>query len=289
MKAESVNLYRERIYQAQLFIENNLHRDFTLEDAARAACFSCHHFHRLFSVYTGEGVFTYTRRLRLQKAAERLCLNGISVEEAAVLANYSTVAAFTKAFTAHFGTSPAAYKRQMQAQRRVNLSSVNNCTAFEYKRIEPELLFVESFDVVCIRQEGSCLSAGYGAWSKLESIICASGIDWQPLRKFGCTVDSPDINEDTKVRYDAGVVLDGLTIDNNYLFRQHFGSGEYAVFTHYGSYETLWQTYLGICLGWLPQSEAVLRETCWFDEYVNRPGEVTPAGLITRIHVPVET
>jgi|GEM_PF-2683447 len=36
MKIDSDNLYRERIYKAQLFIQKNIHRDFTLEEVAHS-------------------------------------------------------------------------------------------------------------------------------------------------------------------------------------------------------------------------------------------------------------
>jgi AraC family transcriptional regulator len=289
MKTESVNVYRERIYQAQLYIQNNLLRDFTLDEVAQAVCFSPYHFHRLYSVYTGEGVYGYTRRLRLQHAAEKLCLTAVTIEEAAKQIHYDTVAAFNKAFKAHFGETPAAYRRTIQKDRRDSFVLTNECIAADWQPIEPEPLRIDPFDVRCIRRVGSCLQAGYAAWTALETTIRDMGIDWQPLRKFGITVDSPDIVEDTRVRYDAGVILDGGVQKNGFLFTQRFGGGEYAVFTHVGTYETLWKTYLGICLGWLPENDVVLRDTFWFDEYCNRPEEVAPEKLVTRIHVPIRS
>ena len=288
MKIESDNLYRERIYKAQLFIQKNIHRDFTLEEVAQSSFFSLYHFHRLFSIYAGEGVYAYTRRLRLQRAAEQLCSRSVTIASVSDEARYDTVSAFTKAFKAHFGHTPSAYRQQTRLARSVSFSAIKDCASYDWKTVEPELRHIEAFEVVCLRHEGSCLQAGYSAWDNLEKNVRLMGLDWRMLRKFGITVDTPDIIDDTKVRYDAGVIIDGFGRDDGFLFKQHFGGGNYAVFTHLGSYETLWHTYLGICLGWLPQCEVELRDTFWFDEYLNRPEEVSPESLRTRIYVPVK-
>lgn len=280
-------MYRERIHQAQRYIQNNIHRNVSLEEVAHTACFSTFHFHRLFSIYTGEGVYGYIRRLRLQKAAEKICLIDIPINDVAKEAQYETAASFTKAFTGFFGVSPAAYRQSMRADRREVLFSVNKCAQFDWNRVEPQLLQVDPFDALCIRREGNCLQAGYAAWEELASTVRGMDIEWRSLRKVGITVDTPDIVEDTRVRYDAGVVLVNYTNENRYLFSQQFGGGEYAVFTHRGSYETLWETYLGICLGWLPENGVALRDTFWFDEYLNRPEDVSSDKLVTRIYLTV--
>ncbi|NQT17474.1 MAG: helix-turn-helix transcriptional regulator [Planctomycetes bacterium] len=64
--------YRERVCHAMNFISRNLDRDLSLEEIAEAALFSRFHFHRIFKAVVGETVAGFTRRLRLELAANRL-------------------------------------------------------------------------------------------------------------------------------------------------------------------------------------------------------------------------
>src|SRR5262245_4237795 len=48
--------YRQRLLRVQLFIQNNLDEDLSLERLAKIAHFSPYHFHRTFRALLGEGV-----------------------------------------------------------------------------------------------------------------------------------------------------------------------------------------------------------------------------------------
>ena len=64
--------YRKRVCLAMNFISENLDRDLSLEEVARAGSFSKFHFHRVFKAAVGETIAEFTRRLRLEMAANRL-------------------------------------------------------------------------------------------------------------------------------------------------------------------------------------------------------------------------
>jgi len=78
------------------------------------AFFSPYHFHRIFAAFTGEPLAAFIRRLRLECAAQRLVHLDASVTEIALDAGYETPAAFTRAFSAHFGVAPSAYRGRNQ-------------------------------------------------------------------------------------------------------------------------------------------------------------------------------
>jgi len=67
--------YKKRVCQAMNFISHNLDRDLSLEEIAEAASFSIFHFHRIFKTLVGETVASFTLRLRLEFAANRLLSN----------------------------------------------------------------------------------------------------------------------------------------------------------------------------------------------------------------------
>ena len=104
--------YRQRICRAMNFISGNLDRDLSLEEIARAASFSAFHFHRIFSAATGETVFEFVRRLKLEWAANRLLSDPRrDITTVAMDCGFSSSQNFAKAFRARFGTSPSAFRK----------------------------------------------------------------------------------------------------------------------------------------------------------------------------------
>ena len=121
MKTENVATgldYRQRICRAMNFISENLGRDPSLEEIARAANFSPFHFHRIFSAATGETVFGFLRRLRLEWAANRLLADPrTDITTVALDCGFSSSQNFAKAFRARFGTSPSAFRKSKRGNK----------------------------------------------------------------------------------------------------------------------------------------------------------------------------
>ena len=110
--------YRQRICRAMNFISANLGRDPALEEIAAAANFSPYHFHRIFTAATGETVFGFLRRLRLEWAANRLLSDPRKdVTAVALECGFSSSQNFAKAFRARFGTTPSAFRQSKRGNK----------------------------------------------------------------------------------------------------------------------------------------------------------------------------
>ena len=124
-----VYLYR-RIVQAKLYIDAHFAEDIDLSDIAGEACFSKHHFLRLFKSLYGTTPQHYRKRLRVEKAAE-LLTRGMSVTETCFAVGFESLGSFSATFKAQMRVSPSAYRRgaqQRQASlRREPLSHVPGC------------------------------------------------------------------------------------------------------------------------------------------------------------------
>ncbi|MCW7753881.1 AraC family transcriptional regulator [Desulfobotulus sp. H1] len=104
--------YRKRICDAMNFISQNLENELSLEEIAQAAIFSPFHFHRIFTTLTGESVAAFTRRLRLERAANRLLQDQRTpITRIAMDGGFSSSQNFAKAFRQHFTMSPSAYRK----------------------------------------------------------------------------------------------------------------------------------------------------------------------------------
>ncbi len=92
-------------------VQAHLDDELTPHQLANVACFSEHHFHRIFRAVVGESVMDHVRRLRLERAAFQLKTSRMSVGSIALDAGYGAQEAFTRIFQAYFGVSPRIFRR----------------------------------------------------------------------------------------------------------------------------------------------------------------------------------
>lgn len=84
-----------------------------LGQAARQACLSEFHFHRLFRATFGETPHDFLTRLRMQRARQMLASDR-TVTEVCFEVGYGSLGTFSSKFRAQFGRSPAAYQREVR-------------------------------------------------------------------------------------------------------------------------------------------------------------------------------
>lgn len=110
--------YEGRIERAVDFIYARHGDDIGLNDIADAAAFSRFHFHRVFSGVMGETVSDFLKRVRLQRAADRLASRpGESVTDAAVAVGFSSPSVFARAFRERYGVTATEWRRLGKAER----------------------------------------------------------------------------------------------------------------------------------------------------------------------------
>ncbi|MGC3962707.1 MAG: AraC family transcriptional regulator [Rhodocyclaceae bacterium] len=90
------------------YIDKHFGEDIRLRDLAEVACMSSNHFDHVYRQKTRETPMATMRRLRLQRARERIAGGEISITTAAHDAGYGSLAAFTHAFVRAYGCSPSA-------------------------------------------------------------------------------------------------------------------------------------------------------------------------------------
>lgn len=145
------------------YLESNLEGDISLEEAARIACSSRYHFHRMFYALFEVTPAEYVRRRRLTKAAVALSKGSHSVTDTAIRLGYDSPNAFTRAFRKQHGVNPSKINTSpntITAFDRADIDKVKRGGAMlEYKIVErPEFYLVgasKSFDFDDFVKEGS--------------------------------------------------------------------------------------------------------------------------------------
>ncbi len=282
VKAATLESYQERIGRAVRHLETHLEEPIQLEELAAVAHFSAYHFHRIFSGMVGESVKEHIRRLRLERAAQRLLRCEEGVLGIALDAGYETHESFTRAFEAMFGVSPTAFRRNGGLMNRVTQ---------EAKKAGPPLEVsvrkMEPLRVAYVRHTGPYNAVGQ-AWQKLMMWAGMNGLMGPNMRILGISHDDPEITAPERLRYDAAMVVKEGVKGGGEVGIQEIPGGDYAVTVHRGPYDKLGMTYASLCGEWLPSSGRELREEPPLEFYLNDMAVTPPQDLLTEICLPLK-
>jgi AraC-like DNA-binding protein len=102
--------------RAVRYIEGNLFSDLSLAAIARHAFASPSTLLRHFRDDTGKSPHAYVKARRLEEARRLLETGTHAVGDVALLVGYENFAAFTTAFTRHFGAPPSSFKKRARAR-----------------------------------------------------------------------------------------------------------------------------------------------------------------------------
>ena len=141
--------------------------------------------------------------------------------------------------------------------------------------------------VAFVHHVGPYSSCG-AAWDTLGAFLGKEGLLGGDSLFIGICHDDPEVTPQGRIRYDACVTVDDGFVPQGEIGVQTIPGGEYAVTTHFGSYETLGESYARLLGQWLPRSGRELRATPGFEIYLNDPNSTAPEDLVTDIHLPLQ-
>jgi AraC family transcriptional regulator len=99
-----------RVTRVVRMVEAHPEGSHNLDDLAEIAHLSPYHFLRTFESQTGVTPHQYVLRMRLRKAAVRLCTESSKVLDIALDSGFGDVSNFNRTFRAEFGVNPRAYR-----------------------------------------------------------------------------------------------------------------------------------------------------------------------------------
>jgi AraC family transcriptional regulator len=284
MRTATAESHRERVLRAQVYLQTRLDDRIDLDKLASVACFSPYHFHRIFRGITGETLMEHIRRLRLERAAQRLKTTDRSVTDIAFEAGYESHEAFTRAFRARFGDSPSGFR-----ESRAPLPDSSTPQFASKPPGESIAIRVERFApmrVAFIRHIGTFSRVG-SAWTALVAWASTRNIFGPQTRALGVIHDDPDITPPEKLRYDAAVTIVRDATPEGPVGIQELPGGEYAITRHCGPYDRISETYARMCGEWLPSSNRELASAPALEFYLNTPQSTKPEDLLTDACLPL--
>ena len=213
-----------RICNAILYIDENLDKKLNLEEVCKKAYFSPFHFHRLFSLVTGETLNNYITRRRIEKAAAYLLhQKEKSVTEISEVVGFSNLSSFSKAFKKFYGISPDMFKKESngkyskicktESKKRQTpvtfeqyLYNVNNALKWLQMNAKTEIKEISTLDLGCISHKGKMEAIG-SIYNKLVKWATPKGLINEQTRMVTIYHDSPKITDPNNLRMSACIVL----------------------------------------------------------------------------------
>lgn len=282
--------------------------------ADHAAC-SPYHFHRLFAAHVGCSVGSYITARRLQRAAALLVSGRDSVLEIALEVGFESGQSLAKAMRRDWGVTPTAlrkapaqwssfYNPPWQAGRgpqpaRSSHKEMTMVSMTRYAHLPAGLVALTTTARGMVNH--TMQRAARQAFGELTAAVMQAGVMDQAWSWLAICPDDPQGPDDPQCRYVAGVLFgyamhvgEGVCTQpaqvqlDGALEWQSLAEGRYAVFTHKGSYATLYQTWAAIYRDWLPASGTTLSDAPPLELMLN-DARITPEDqLLTEIWLPVQ-
>ena len=299
MKPTTRDDYRQRIETVLRHVCDHLDEPLRPDDLARIACFSPHHFHRIFRGMVGESLAGFVRRMRLERAALRLRGTRDTVLEVALDSGYTAHEPFTRAFKRAFGESPAAFRDRAPSPFPMTPNGIHFGGALpplpydlpvgDPTMLDVDLRTLDPFHLAAIRHVGPYTGVG-PVFERVVGWAAMRGLLGPDTLTVGIFHDDPQAVPEKELRSDAGIQVKGDVSPDPEAGVDivEVPGGEYAVATLKGSYEQLPQAYGWLVGQWLPSSGREADDRPCFEVYRNSPADTAPEELLTEIHLPLK-
>jgi AraC family transcriptional regulator len=278
-------------------IQEHLDEALDLEELARVACFSSFHFHRVFAAMTGETIADHVRRLRLERAAMELRSGAKQVIQVALDAGYEGHEAFTRAFKAAYGVSPAKFRCAKgpvairPAPSGVHFRQGVPLTTFNTNHLTKKFMKVitkriKPMRVACLRHVGPYEDTK-PTWFDLRARLSA---DMQIRKRsvfLGIGHDNPSVTPAAELRYDACITVDEDYEPKKPVQGQTIAGGDHAVVKNcpVAKIKDAFQYLYG---KWLARSSRELRPAPGFLVFVGARDAVAPRKQRVDIYMPLQ-
>ena len=107
----------QKLLGAQLYIQNNLDRDLSLESVSSAVGASASYFHRLFKARLGETIKAYVDRLRVERSLYDIRISDLNLLQISLRYGFKNPETYSRVFKRYFGQPPSFFLPQRHVGR----------------------------------------------------------------------------------------------------------------------------------------------------------------------------
>lgn len=307
VKEDTLMFYEQVVQAAAQRIVQSMDEALELAELAQRAALSPLHFHRIFRGMLGETPLELHRRLRLERAALRLCSASARVTHIAFEAGYETHESFTRAFRDAYAVSPSEFRERAQRPRtlrdQTRLFELAAPSAVHFRDPpEPEVRwFIKrgesnmKVDIQALPAQRVAALTHVGPYNTISAAFGRLGAIAGPaglLGQLGAAMvavyhDDPETKPAAELRSDAGVIVSAQTAIPKDLHEVILPAGQYACASHHGPYEGLGDAWANFMGRWLAQSGHRVGNGAMFELYRNSPMDTRPGDLVTDLYLSI--
>lgn len=245
------------------YILEHIGDEISIEDVANHCHFSKYYFSRLFKQETGESVYQFIKRVKLEQGAVRLKATGIPITDVGAEYGYSA-SNYSSAFKQHHHMSPAKFRQDILERSLaypvfpgvdITLDTFSECDAKISIEIFPDYFVIfERFigDYQNLSANWGSFQERYKAYMEKHTLL----ID----RSF----DDPSITARNKCLYDLCMTVSpSCPLENTYVLT----GGKFAVYHFKGYPKEIYGAFQNIFCVWLKESGHALDERYCFEIY----------------------
>jgi AraC family transcriptional regulator len=296
-------IYVHRINKVMDYVDAHLAEDLNLNILCDIAGFSQFHFHRIFSAITGESLWQFVKRCRIEKAAWLLLQNKeVPVSQIGYDCGFNSSAVFSRCFKDRFGVTPGSFRAErknsknyqsnsknsqsdmLSRQYVCRVESINNNAMKILKSID--LKMMPEMHLIYARHQGAFDQIGL-VYEKLFRWAGPRGYLNENTKTITVYHDNPEITEIDKVRQSAGIVVSEEVKPEGEFGKLTVPSGEYLV----GGFEIdvteFSQAWDAVCLA-LTESGYEPRDGFPYELYHKDPNDHPEHKFVLDICIPVK-
>jgi AraC family transcriptional regulator len=299
--------YEQALFSTLVYIQTHLDQDLSLEVLAERVGFSAFHFHRLFREVIGEAVKEYIRRLRLERGAYRLKISEQTILQIALDAGFKTHESFTRAFARQFGITPSEFRSNSLRLSREHKKHVQPTYIAEYTMQDETGLLANRSTCAQVRVEHVrpiivAFVRHVGPYDKLLEKGSRMSLLWDELFHWGnenrlinaaslligLPHDDPSVTPPEKQRFDVCIQIPEFRNPSGHIGCQTISAGSFGVGRHYGSFDTLAETYMHVYDSLVTAGKYRLRQQMPFEVYSYSHVKDDIRIHFTDVYLPIE-
>lgn len=273
----------EVVNQAINYIMEHIGEEISIEDVADYCHFSKYYFSRIFKEETGESIYAFVKRVKLEQSAFRLkverekSITDIGFDYGYCPPNYSA------AFKQHHNTTPIKFRKnivQKSIRHPFYPNTVNKIETFEECKQKITIETMEDQYVIYERRIGNYKNLQQDWTEFLERYK-----DYQTdrTRLLERTFDDVSITDADSCLYDICMSVDrSCTLKNTCIIE----GGKYAVYHFSGVPWQIYGAYQSLFNVWIPMSNYKIDKRYGFECY--REINCDTMYMVLDIYIPIE-
>lgn len=254
----------ELVSKAIDYIVENLNEKISIEDVADYCHLSKYYFSRVFKAETGESVYAFIKRLKMEQSAIEMKLGKEkTITDIGVTYGYSS-SNYSSAFKKHHHISPAEFRKTVNtncAPHPFILDKLAEFQSFEEYNQRIQITELDDFVVIYERYLGNYLDLGKNFCEFTEKYKNYLKEDTLLIDRF---FDDPSITNVSQCLYDICMSVDENCLLENVMTLQ---GGKFAVYRFDGLIPDIYEALQGIFNIWLPNSRYEMDERYGLDIY----------------------